>query len=83
MIEAIGPTLTPIAVAALAYILARNQSRSGELLRTRLEGYRSLAPVLNQLMCYMALRYRRTIIHFLQVPFRMLAYLAGLVSLLV
>ena len=45
--------LVPVVVAALAFVLTRNQSRSGELLRTRLDYYRLIAPDLNRLMCYM------------------------------
>jgi hypothetical protein len=51
--EAIGTVLTPIAVAALVYVLTRNQSRSTELQRARLEYYKMLVPDLNRLMCYM------------------------------
>jgi len=40
-------------VAVLAYVLTRNQSRSEELLRARLDYYRVLIPDLNRLMCYM------------------------------
>ena len=45
--------MTPVVVAILAYVLSRNQSRSGELLRARLERYKLLTPDLNTLMCYM------------------------------
>jgi hypothetical protein len=50
--QAVGTILTPVVVAVLAYVLTRNQSRSGELLRVRLEYYKALAPDLNRLMCY-------------------------------
>jgi hypothetical protein len=52
-LQAIGAILVPIVVAALAFVITRNQSRSEELLRTRLEYYKALAPDLNRLMCYM------------------------------
>lgn len=53
ILQAIGTVSTPIVVAILAYVLTRNQSRSEELLRGRLDYYNFLAPDLNQLMCYM------------------------------
>jgi hypothetical protein len=52
-VSAVGTALTPAVVAGLAYVLTRSQSRSEELLRTRLDYYRELAPELNRLMCYM------------------------------
>ena len=51
--QGIGAVLTPVLVAGLAFWLDRRQSRSGELLTARLDYYRSLAPELNLLMCYM------------------------------
>jgi hypothetical protein len=53
IVGAIGTVLTPVVVAGLAYTLTRNQSRSEVLLRARLDYYRTLAPDLNRLMCYM------------------------------
>lgn len=53
VVQAIGALLGPVVVAALAYVLTRNQSRSQELVRARLEYYKLLAPDLNRLMCYM------------------------------
>lgn len=50
---AIGSVATPVAVAVLGVALTRRQSRSEELLKARIEYYRSLAPDLNTLMCYM------------------------------
>jgi hypothetical protein len=50
-VTAVGTALTPAVVAGLAYVLTRSQSRSEELLRTRLDYYRELAPELNRLMC--------------------------------
>jgi hypothetical protein len=50
--QAIGAILIPVVVAVLAYVLTRNQSRSQELVRARLEYYKLLAPDLNRLMCY-------------------------------
>ena len=51
--EGVSAIVTPIAVAALGYVLARRQSRNDVLLEARLEEYRRLAPDLNVLMCYM------------------------------
>lgn len=48
-----GAAATPIVVAVLAFVFARSQSRSDELLKVRLEYYKALAPDLNLLMCYM------------------------------
>jgi hypothetical protein len=53
VVTAIGTILIPVVVAALAYFLTRNQSRSEQLLQARLEYYKVLAPDLNRLMCYM------------------------------
>jgi hypothetical protein len=50
--QAIGALLVPVVVAGLAYVLTRNQSRSQELVRARLEYYKLLAPDLNRVMCY-------------------------------
>jgi hypothetical protein len=52
VVQAIGALLVPVVVAALAYVLTKNQSRSQELVRARLEYYKLLAPDLNRLMCY-------------------------------
>lgn len=52
VVQAIGALLVPVVVAALAYVLTRNQSRSQELVHARLEYYKLLAPDLNRLMCY-------------------------------
>jgi hypothetical protein len=52
VVQAMGAVLVPITVAALVYVLTRNQSRSEELVRARLEYYKLLAPDLNRLMCY-------------------------------
>jgi hypothetical protein len=52
VVQAIGAVLVPITVAALVYVLTRNQSRSEELVRARLEYYKLFAPDLNRLMCY-------------------------------
>ena len=53
VMQAVGAVSIPIVVAGLAFVLSRSQSRSGELLKVRLDYYRTLAPDLNQLMCYM------------------------------
>lgn len=53
VVEAIGTILTPIVVAALAYVFGKNQSLSAELVKRRLDGYQLLIPDLNKLMCYM------------------------------
>lgn len=52
VVQAIGALLVPVVVAVLAYVLTRNQSRSQELVRARLDYYKLLAPDLNRLMCY-------------------------------
>src|SRR5262249_45152613 len=52
VVQAAGALLVPVVVAGLAYVLTRNQSRSQELVRARLEYYKLLAPDLNRLMCY-------------------------------
>jgi hypothetical protein len=52
VLQAIGTVSIPIVVAIIAYVLTRNQTRSEELLRGRLDYYKALAPDLNQLMCY-------------------------------
>jgi hypothetical protein len=52
VLQAIGALLVPVVVAMLVYVLTRNQSRSQELVRARLEYYKLLAPDLNRLMCY-------------------------------
>lgn len=51
-LQAIGTVSIPVVVAILAYVLTRTQSRSEELLRGRLDYYKSLAPDLNRLLCY-------------------------------
>jgi hypothetical protein len=53
IVVAFSSALTPLVVAVLAYVLTRNQSRSEELLRARIDYYRALVPDLNRLMCYM------------------------------
>lgn len=53
IVVALSSALTPLVVAVLAYVLTRNQSRSEELLRARIDYYRVLVPDLNRLMCYM------------------------------
>ena len=53
IVVAFSSALTPLVVAVLAYVLTRNQSRSEELLRARIDYYRVLVPDLNRLMCYM------------------------------
>jgi hypothetical protein len=53
IVEAIGVILIPLVVAGLAYAFARNQSRSDELLKVRLDYYKILIVDLNRLMCYM------------------------------
>lgn len=53
VVQAIGTVSIPVVVAILAFVLSRTQSRSEELLRTRVDYYRQLVPDLNRLMCYM------------------------------
>ena len=53
VVGATGAASTPVVVAVLAFVFARSQSRSEELLKVRLEYYKVLAPDLNSLMCYM------------------------------
>ncbi|TFV95410.1 hypothetical protein [Orlajensenia leifsoniae] len=45
--------VTPVLVAVFGVFLARRQSRSQLLQQTRFEYYKSLAPDLNRLMCYL------------------------------
>ncbi|HVX69858.1 MAG TPA: hypothetical protein VHA79_09230 [Mycobacteriales bacterium] len=52
-VEAIGAIATPIVVGGVGFVVSSKLSRSGELLKVRLEYYRELAPDLNTLMCYM------------------------------
>jgi hypothetical protein len=51
--QAVGAVLIPVALAGVAFLVTRSQSRSDELLRLRVDYYRALAPDLNRLMCYM------------------------------
>src|SRR4051794_26999304 len=51
--QAIGAIATPILVAVLAFGLSRRQGRNSELLKARIDYYKSLAPDLNTLMCYL------------------------------
>ena len=52
MISAIGSIATPLVVVGLGLMVSRRQSRNDELLKTRIDYYRILAPDLNTLMCY-------------------------------
>lgn len=51
-VEAVGAVITPVVLAVFAFVVARRQDRNAELLRFRLENYRTIAPLLNRLMCY-------------------------------
>ena len=53
VVTALASALTPLAVVVLGVVLARRQSRNQDLIKVRLEYYRSLVPLLNRLMCYM------------------------------
>ena len=53
LLSAIGDIATPVALAGLGFVLTRRLNRNTELLKTRLEAYKALAPDLNTLMCYM------------------------------
>jgi hypothetical protein len=52
-LSALGAIATPLVVLVLGFTLTRRQSRSEELLKARLDYYRSLIPKLNDLMCYL------------------------------
>lgn len=52
-LSAIGAIATPLVVLALGFLLTTRQSRSEELLKARLDYYRTLIPKLNDLMCYL------------------------------
>jgi hypothetical protein len=53
IITALASALVPVLVVVIGVVLARRQSRNQELIKVRLEYYRSLVPLLNRLMCYM------------------------------
>jgi hypothetical protein len=50
---AISAVLIPLAVAVVAYLLSRRQSRSHELVAARVGYYQTLTPMFNDLVCYM------------------------------
>jgi hypothetical protein len=52
-LTAVSAAIVPAAVLLVGLMLGRRQSRSEELTRVRLEYYKTLAPSLNRLMCYM------------------------------
>jgi hypothetical protein len=52
-LTAVSAAIVPAAVLLVGLMLGKRQSRSEELTRVRLEYYKSLAPSLNRLMCYM------------------------------
>lgn len=52
-ITAIGSAATPVVVAGFGYAISQRLTRSGELLKARLDYYKALAPDLNKLMTYM------------------------------
>ena len=51
LLTAIGSVITPVIVVVIGVILARRQNRNQDLVRTRIEYYKELAPGLNNLMC--------------------------------
>lgn len=51
--SAVGSVVTPVIVVIIGVILARRQNQNQELLKARIEYYKSLVPDLNTLMCYM------------------------------
>jgi hypothetical protein len=53
IVGGVGAILIPVAAAVIAYVLGKRQSRSHELVAARLDYYRRLAPLLNDLMCYL------------------------------
>lgn len=52
-VSAVGSVVTPVMVAIIGLILARRQNQNQELLKARVEYYKTLVPDLNTLMCYM------------------------------
>ena len=53
VLTAVSAAIVPAVVLLVGLMLGRRQSRSEELTRVRLEYYKSLAPSLNRIMCYM------------------------------
>jgi len=51
-VGAVSSAITPIAVVAVGFVLAKRPASSEELLRARVEYYKVLAPLLNRIMCY-------------------------------
>jgi hypothetical protein len=53
VLTAFSTALVPLLVVIIGVVLAIRQTRNQELVKARLEYYKSLAPGLNRLMCYM------------------------------
>jgi hypothetical protein len=53
IVTAVSSAFVPIAVVAVGLVLGRRQTLNHELIKIRLDYYRSLAPNFNRLMCYM------------------------------